>query len=160
MRKTHEGDARVSEKEEKEKGRFIFERGYIDSERIIEPEKLELGGVDMSGRWGTLVLPRTIEQFDHTLFEEVKKLPGGKNIHRCWQCGNCTAVCPVAHAHPEFNPRYLIHITKMGYKTEIKKFKEYVYLCSGCGRCSVACPRDVDPKGVMSALSILFQRGV
>ncbi|MDG6928875.1 MAG: 4Fe-4S dicluster domain-containing protein [Nitrososphaerota archaeon] len=149
----------AEERKKEEKGRFIAERRYVDDQRIVEPEKLEAGGVDMSGRWGTLVLPRTIEEFDHSLFEGVKRLPRGGKVGKCWQCGNCTAVCPVAHANPMFNPRYLIHIVRMGYQAEIEKVKDYVYLCSGCGLCSAACPKDVDPQGVMIALSIAFKSG-
>jgi heterodisulfide reductase subunit C len=147
-------------KEEKKerKGQYIIEREYIEDERIIEPEKLDLGGVDASGRWGLIVLPRVITDFDHSLVEEVKKLPRGKHIENCWQCGLCTAVCPIAHKEPRFNPRYFIYIVKMGYKSEINKLKKFVYLCQGCGLCSEACPKHVDPAGVMMALNILFDR--
>ncbi len=149
----------TEEKEEKkEKGKFIVERHYIEDERIIEPEKLDLGGVDASGRWGLLVLPRVIEDVDPTIKEEVKKLPRGKHIDNCWQCGLCTAVCPVSHKNPNFNPRYFIYIVKMGYISEIKKLKDFIYLCQGCGLCTEACPKHVDPSGVMMALNIFFDR--
>jgi heterodisulfide reductase subunit C len=146
------------EKEEKKKGKFIIEREYIEEDRIIEPEKLDLGGVDASGRWGLIVLPRVIEDFDHSLLEKAKRLPRGKHIENCWQCGNCTAVCPVAHKNPNFNPRYFIYIVRMGYKSEIKKLKKYIYLCQGCGLCSEACPKHVDPAGVMMSFNLLFDK--
>jgi len=144
--------------EEKKKGKFIVERHYIEDERIIEPEKLDIGGIDASGRWGLIVLPRVINDFDLTIKEEVKKLPRGKNIDKCWQCGLCTAVCPVAHKNPNFNPRYFIYIVKMGYKSEMKKLKEFVSLCQGCGLCTEVCPKHVDPSGVMMALNIYFDK--
>jgi hypothetical protein len=74
-----------------QKGRFIVERQYIDDRRINEPKKLDAGGIDISGRWGVLIEPRTITTFDHTLMHEVQREPGGRFIHRCFQCGNCTA---------------------------------------------------------------------
>jgi Heterodisulfide reductase, subunit C len=95
-------------------------------------------------------------EFDTSIYERVKRLPGGSHIANCWQCGNCSAICPVAHEHPEFNPRYLIHIVKMGYTSEIERLKDSVYLCSGCGLCSSVCPRGVDPQHVMIALSLAF----
>jgi Heterodisulfide reductase, subunit C len=144
------------EDEGKQKGKFIVERDYIEPSRIVEPSSLTAEGVDISGRWGTIVLPRTINEFDTSIYERVKRLPGGSHIANCWQCGNCSAICPVAHEHPEFNPRYLIHIVKMGYTSEIERLKDSVYLCSGCGLCSSVCPRRVDPQHVMIALSLAF----
>ncbi len=144
------------EDEGRQKGKFIVERDYIEPSRIVEPSSLTAEGVDISGRWGTIVLPRTIHEFDTSIYERVKRLPGGSHIANCWQCGNCSAICPVAHEHPEFNPRYLIHIVKMGYTSEIERLKDSVYLCSGCGLCSSVCPRGVDPQHVMIALSLAF----
>ena len=141
-----------------EKGQFIVERQYVSDERIHEPEKLEAGGVDISGRWGLLIEPRTIPAFDHGLMRLVQQTPGGEHINRCFQCGNCTGVCPTAEEHPEFNPRYFIHVTRMGYRAELEKVKEYVYLCASCGRCSEVCPRQVDPSGVMAAIGTAVRK--
>lgn len=141
-----------------DKGRFIVERQYVDDERITEPAQLEVGGIDMSGRWGVLIEPRTIPAFDHTLFREVQREPTGKHVHRCFQCGNCTAVCPAAEEHPEFNPRYFIHVLRMGYESELERVRKYVYLCASCGRCSEVCPRQVDPSGVMAAIGTVIRR--
>jgi heterodisulfide reductase subunit C len=141
-----------------EKGRFIVERQYVDDERITEPAQLEVGGIDMSGRWGVLIQPRTITDFDHTLLHEVEREPTGTHIQRCFQCGNCTAVCPTTEAHPEFNPRYFIHVVRMGYAADLADVRKYVYLCASCGRCSEVCPRDVNPSGVMAAIGTVIRR--
>ncbi len=143
---------------EEQKGRFIVEREYVDDRRITEPEALEVGGIDISGRWGVLIAPRTITAFDHTLLREVQREPTGAHIHRCFQCGNCTAVCPVAEEEPRFNPRYFIHATRMGYTAELENIRETIYLCSSCGRCSEVCPRQVDPSGVMAAIGTVVRR--
>ena len=141
-----------------EKGRFIVERQYIDDSRINEPDVLDAGGIDISGRWGVLIEPRTITSFDHGLMRRVKREPGGAFIQRCFQCGNCTAACPTAEEHPMFNPRYFIHVVRMGYPAELEKVRRYVYLCASCGRCSEVCPRDVDPSGVMAAIGTAVRK--
>jgi heterodisulfide reductase subunit C len=141
-----------------EKGRFIVERQYIADDRITEPEALEVGGIDISGRWGVLIEPRTIPAFDHTLFQEVQREPTGAFMHRCFQCGNCTSVCPVAEEHPQFNPRYFIHVVRMGYPSELERVRSFVYLCGSCGRCSEVCPRQVDPSGVMAAIGTAIRK--
>jgi len=141
-----------------QKGSFIVERQYVDDRLITEPKVLEDGGIDMSGRWGVLIAPRTITQFDHTLFHEVLSEPSGKHAHQCFQCGNCTAVCPVAEEQPLFNPRYFIHVVRMGYPLELENVRKHVYLCSSCGRCSEVCPRQVDPSGVMAAIGTVIRK--
>ncbi len=141
-----------------ETGKFLAEREYVDDARISEPEQLEAGGVDMSGRWGLLIEPRTITSFDHGLRDLVKREATGAHLQRCYQCGNCTAVCPVAEEHPEFNPRYYIHVIRMGYPLALENIRKNVYLCESCGRCSEVCPRDVDPSGVMVAIGTVIRR--
>jgi heterodisulfide reductase subunit C2 len=141
-----------------EKGRFIVERQYVDDQRINEPKKLDAGGMDVSGRWGLLIEPRTITTFDHTLMRKVQHEPGGKFIHRCFQCGNCTAACPTAEENPGFNPRYFIHVVRMGYSAELEKVRQHVYLCASCGRCTESCPREVDPAGVMAAIGTAVRK--
>ena len=150
--------APTAKKKAREKGEFMAERRYIEDSRIVEPEQLEAGGIDMSGRFGLLVTPRTIPDFDHSLFQEVRKEPAGKFVHRCFQCGNCTAACPVAEENPMFNPRYIIHVVRMGYERELEKVRKYVFLCASCGRCSEVCPRDVDPSGVMAAIGTVVRK--
>lgn len=145
---------------EQRTGRFIVEREYIDDRRIHEPEVLEVDGLDISGRWGLLIEPRTITEFDHTLRARVQQEPTGRNIHRCFQCGNCSAVCPVVEVQPEFNPRYFIHVVRMGYQGELERIRENIYLCHSCGRCSEVCPREVDPSGVMAAIGTAVRRPV
>jgi len=140
------------------KGRFLAERKYIDDSRINEPVKLDADGLDISGRWGVLIEPRTITSFDHSLFRRVKKEPGGAFAHRCFQCGNCTAVCPIAAETPEFNPRYFIHVARMGYRNELEKVKDAIYQCASCGRCSEVCPRHVNPSGVMAAIGTVIRQ--
>ena len=105
-----------------EKGRFIVERQYVDDRRIHEPKKLDAGGVDISGRWGVLIEPRTITDFDHSLMHEVQRQKGGEHIHRCFQCGNCTAACPTAEETPAFHPRYFIHAVRMGWRRRASTF--------------------------------------
>ena len=137
---------------------YVAEREYVDERRIHEPEQLDAGGVDMSGRWGMLIDERTVTRFDHTLRDEVQALAAGRYMHRCFQCGNCTAVCPVAEQHPVFNPRYFIHNIRMGYQLALEDIRANVYLCESCGRCSEVCPRDVNPSAVMVAIGTVIRR--
>ncbi len=85
--------------------------------------------------------------------DEIAALPGGENVHRCWQCGSCTNSCTVNAINPDFNPRYWIYLIRLGMESEILRDKEIIWQCVSCNKCTYACPRDVVPEGVMKALS-------
>ena len=52
----------------------------------------------------------------------------------------------------DFNPRYWIYLTNLGYKAELLKDKDIIWQCVSCNRCTNICPKDVRPEGVMKAL--------
>ncbi|MEM3816208.1 MAG: 4Fe-4S ferredoxin, partial [Candidatus Bathyarchaeia archaeon] len=47
---------------------------------------------------------------------EVAKIPGGKNILQCFQCGTCTSDCPVSRFSEKYRPRYIIRMVQLGLK--------------------------------------------
>jgi len=140
------------------KGEGIHERSLVEEDRIAEYERLVLEGVDISGRWSTLIEPRVLNDFDRTLFNEVKAHPKGNHINRCWQCGNCTAVCPVPHEYPDFNPRFFIYLLQLGHVRELRRRAHAVWHCRSCGQCSQRCPVEADPSGIMEALATVVKR--
>ncbi len=87
-------------------------------------------------------------QSDPTLVERVKKL-GARNIGLCFNCGNCTAVCPLSSESSIF-PRKLITYAQLGLEKKILESPD-VWLCNYCGECSKTCPRQAEPAESMMA---------
>ncbi len=112
---------------------------------------MNLEGVDVSGHWSTFIESRVITDYNERLEEEIAALAGGENIHRCWQCGSCTNSCTVNAINPEFNPRFWIYLIRLGLEGELLRDKDIVWQCVSCNKCTYACPRDVNPEGVMKA---------
>ncbi len=131
----------------------IHEKSLIRPENIIEQEHLEIDGVDVSGHWSTFIESRVVTDYNEALEEEIAALPGGEFIHRCWQCGSCTNSCTVYNINPEFNPRYWIYLTRLGMEEELLRDKDIIWQCVSCNKCTYACPRDVNPEGVMKSLA-------
>jgi heterodisulfide reductase subunit C len=129
----------------------IHEKSLIRPENLITHEKLEIDGVDVSGHWSTFIEGRSVTDYNENLQEEIAALPGGENIHRCWQCGSCTNACTVNAINPDFNPRYWIYLIRMGMEDELLRDKDIIWQCVSCNKCTYACPRDVVPEGVMKA---------
>ena len=73
----------------------IHERTLIRPENVRVQENLVLDGIDVSGHWSTFIEPRVVTDYNERLQDEIAALPGGENIHRCWQCGSCTNACTV-----------------------------------------------------------------
>jgi len=131
----------------------IHEKSLIRPENLRVHEKLEIEGVDVSGHWSTFIESRVVTDYNEAMEEEIAALPGGENIHRCWQCGSCTNACTVHALNPDFNPRYWIYLIRTGMESELLRDKDIIWQCVSCNKCTYACPRDVVPEAVMKATS-------
>ena len=131
----------------------IHEVSLIRPENLHTQEQLVVDGVDVSGHWSTFIQSRAVTDYNEAMEDEIAALPGGENVHRCWQCGSCTNSCTVNAINPDFNPRYWIYLIRLGMESEILRDKEIIWQCVSCNKCTYACPRDVVPEGVMKALS-------
>jgi len=129
----------------------IHEKSLIRPENLQTHEELTLDGVDVSGHWSTFITNRSITDYNEAMEEEIAALPGGEYIHRCWQCGSCTNSCTVNAINPDFNPRYWIYLIRCGMEEELLRDKDIIWQCVSCNKCTYACPRDVNPEGVMKA---------
>lgn len=131
----------------------IHEKSLIRPEDLKTHDQLVLDGVDVSGHWSTFIQSRVVTDYNEALQEQIAALPGGEYIHRCWQCGSCTNACTVNALNPEFNPRFWIYLVRIGLESELLRDKDIIWQCVSCNKCTYACPRDVNPEGVMKALS-------
>jgi heterodisulfide reductase subunit C len=129
----------------------IHEKSLIRPENLVTHEHLTIDGVDVSGHWSTFINSRVVTDYNERMEEEIAALPGGEFIHRCWQCGSCTNACTVNALNPDFNPRYWIYLIRMGFEEELARDKDIIWQCVSCHKCTYACPRDVNPEGVMKA---------
>jgi ferredoxin/nitrate reductase gamma subunit len=74
---------------------------------------------------------------------------GGTTIAKCFNCGNCTAVCPHSEGYDTF-PRKLIRYAQMGVTPRLVTSKD-LWVCHYCGECSDTCPREAQPGEFMAA---------
>ncbi|MGC9292266.1 MAG: 4Fe-4S dicluster domain-containing protein [Acidobacteriaceae bacterium] len=88
---------------------------------------------------------------DVALMEKIKKQgPGGTlDVSACFNCGNCTAVCPLAEDSSGF-PRRVIRMAQVGMEKELLA-DEDIWRCYACGECTKTCPREADPMQFMAA---------
>jgi len=82
---------------------------------------------------------------------EIKKIPGAERLMLCFQCGTCTADCPVARFNEEYRPRKILRMTQLGIKDQVLK-SDSIWLCAACYTCVDRCPQGVEISSILRAL--------
>jgi heterodisulfide reductase subunit C len=88
----------------------------------------------------------------------VKKIEelSGQNLLSCYQCGKCSAGCPMVSAM-DILPNQAIRLVQLGLQEDVLK-SETIWLCASCVTCGARCPRGVDLSRIMEALRQLKLR--
>lgn len=74
----------------------------------------------------------------------------GVRVHDCYQCGKCSAGCPVAQ-FMDLMPRQIMRAIQLG-QTDLVLRSSTIWLCASCHTCSVRCPMEIDVARVMDCL--------
>jgi len=75
----------------------------------------------------------------------------GVNIYKCYQCGKCSAGCPVAYDEMEYPPSMIMRLLQTEDKqNEVLVKKSYaIWVCLTCEMCFTRCPMEIDIPTVM-----------
>jgi quinone-modifying oxidoreductase, subunit QmoC len=87
-------------------------------------------------------------RLDPNLMKELKAY-GAVGIEKCFNCGNCTASCPLATDEYPF-PRSIIRRIQLGQQDRLLRQLD-PWLCYYCGDCSNTCPKGAEPGETMMA---------
>jgi heterodisulfide reductase subunit C2 len=80
----------------------------------------------------------------------------GENVLSCYQCGRCSAGCPLSFAMKDL-PNQVIRLVQLGQEEEALA-SETIWVCASCLTCHARCPRGVDLAKVMEALRAIKLR--
>lgn len=74
----------------------------------------------------------------------------GQKLLSCYQCGKCSAGCPMA-AYMDILPNQIIRLAQMGQE-ETLLASEAIWTCVSCFTCNTRCPKDIRIAEVIEAL--------
>jgi heterodisulfide reductase subunit C len=88
------------------------------------------------------------------LLSKVEEL-SGENLYACYQCGKCSAGCPMAN-EMDLLPNQVILLVIRGDEGVVDAKTPWV--CAQCYQCGVRCPKNVDITKIMEALRLIKLR--
>ena len=74
----------------------------------------------------------------------------GQNLMACYQCGKCSAGCPMA-SYMDILPNQIIRLAQLGFEEELLNSKA-IWMCASCLACNTRCPKGVRIAEVIEAL--------
>ncbi len=96
-------------------------------------------------------MKHTIKENPHTN-EDVQEIMAisGQNIFSCFQCGRCSASCPMAE-FMDILPNQVFMLLQEGNVEPLMSAKT-PWICAACFTCTVRCPVGLDLAAVMEAI--------
>lgn len=73
-----------------------------------------------------------------------------QSVFACYQCGKCSAACPVAFAM-DVLPHQIFRLVQLREGTRLMQ-SQAPWLCIGCLSCTTLCPKGLDPARLMEAV--------
>ncbi len=80
----------------------------------------------------------------------------GQNILACYQCGRCSAGCPVVE-EMDIIPSEVIRLLQLGQMDEVLSSKT-IWTCASCLQCASRCPKGVEFSNICDALRAIVLR--
>jgi len=103
----------------------------------------------------TTAIRLTSARLSSPFVRQVEKISGQKLL-ACYQCGKCSAGCPMA-PHMDLLPNQIIRLAQLGMEEKLLA-SNAIWTCVSCMTCNTRCPKDVRIAEVIEAIRAIVLR--
>jgi heterodisulfide reductase subunit C len=97
----------------------------------------------------------SVKESDQQTLAQIAK-DANVDLKDCYQCGKCTAGCPMAH-EMDVVPRKVIRMMQMGLLDKVLHLRS-PWVCAQCSVCSARCPQEVEIAALMLQVRLEAKR--
>ncbi len=91
-----------------------------------------------------------------TAFIRLVEEESGQTVAQCYQCGNCTAGCPMSFTY-DFTVSRVMRLIQAGQKDLVLSSKA-IWMCATCDTCTQRCPNNIDVAKIMDVCRHMARR--
>jgi heterodisulfide reductase subunit C len=95
--------------------------------------------------------PIRVSDQDAKFSSEVTSHKEASGLNACFSCGTCTAGCSISEVFPEYSPKKVAKMVKLGMKQEVLS-SPFIWYCTTCHNCEQHCPQNVQFYNVLTVL--------
>jgi heterodisulfide reductase subunit C len=91
-----------------------------------------------------------------TAFIRTVENESGQVVSHCYQCGNCTAGCPMSFTF-DYSVSRIMRLVQTGQKDAVLSSKA-IWMCATCETCTQRCPNDINVAQVVDVCRHMARR--
>lgn len=91
-----------------------------------------------------------------TAFIKAVEDESGQVVSRCYQCGNCTAGCPMSFTF-DYSVSRVMRLIQAGQKEAVLSSRA-IWMCVTCETCTQRCPNEIDVARIMDVCRHMARR--
>ncbi len=80
----------------------------------------------------------------------------GQDLRKCYQCGNCTAGCPMSFIY-DYPVSRIMRLLQLGQKETVLSSRA-LWLCATCETCTTRCPNNIEVAKIMDVCRHMSRR--
>lgn len=88
-------------------------------------------------------------EIDSPLIRQIERITG-ENLKMCYQCGKCSAGCPVSYAM-DVPPSQVMRLLQLGRVEDVATANS-MWVCVGCLQCYSRCPKGCSVAAVLEGM--------